>query len=303
MATRNRRLINNFSRQTRRNGNIFDMLGADKDDGRRGLRDLVRQGLRSERDLINVFRILTPREEKVLRLLFAFGTAGQRSTVREVASEFDVTPGRIAGIRNKALARLRTVGVTKRFLEGFAEHIQSVRDSEPIRLVLPTTDQIIAVSADFQRLIQNLARNPDDLFLLDPRRFEEIVCELWKRFGYEVELTCRTRDNGRDIIAVKRAEAQVRYLIECKRHGRRNKVGVELVRGLYGVKAHEQATKAILATTSWFTRPAQEFFDAHRWELEPRDHDGIIDWIERAENVQNLPSLSFEECPYSVRSR
>jgi len=41
----------------------------------------------------------------------------------------------------------------------------------------------------------------------------------------------------------------------------------------------------------------KEFFGAHHWELEPPDHDEIIEWMERAEDIQNLPSLSFEKSP------
>ena len=105
---------------------------------------------------------------------------------------------------------------------------------------------------------------------------------LWKRFGYDVELTKRTRDGGYDVIAVKKAEVASRYLIECKRYDPRNKVGVSIVRALYGTKAHHKATKAILATTSYLTNDAEEFIDDHCWELEARDHDGVIDWVKKA---------------------
>jgi restriction system protein len=71
-------------------------------------------------------------------------------------------------------------------------------------------------------------------------------------------------------------------LIECKRYDPENKVGVSLVRALYGVKVHENATKAILATTSSFTAGAERLFEAHKWELEPKDHKGVLDWLRQA---------------------
>ena len=74
-------------------------------------------------------------------------------------------------------------------------------------------------------------------------------------------------------------EVSSKFLIECKRYAPDNPVGVELVRSLYGVKVHEKATKAILATTSRFTASAQEFGDQHLWELELKDYKGIIAWI------------------------
>jgi CRISPR/Cas system Type II protein with McrA/HNH and RuvC-like nuclease domain len=52
-------------------------------------------------------------------------------------------------------------------------------------------------------LIRYLARHPHLMRNLDPRKFEELVAELLRDKGYEVELTPRTRDGGLDIIAIK----------------------------------------------------------------------------------------------------
>jgi Restriction endonuclease len=141
---------------------------------------------------------------------------------------------------------------------------------------------IIPVCIDFRRMIQTVKVKPQELLLLDPRQFEELVAEIWRSLGYETELTARTKDGGRDVVAVRRLEANVRFLIECKRYGSSHKVGVELVRALYGVATDERATKGILATTSTFTRGAKAFFDDHIWELEPRDFDGVVDWVKLA---------------------
>jgi restriction endonuclease len=92
-----------------------------------------------------------------------------------------------------------------------------------------------------------------------------------------------------DATSVRKFEAKVRFLIECKRYAPSHKVGVELVRALYGVRMHEKATKGILATTSTFTRGAKAFFNDHLWELEPRDFDGVVDWVKLAtKNVKDV---------------
>ena len=140
---------------------------------------------------------------------------------------------------------------------------------------------IVRPSLDFIKFLHTTKQTPQQLLELDSRQFEELVAEIWHRFGYEVELTARTRDGGRDIVAVRKCEASLRFLIECKRYRPTHKVGIEVVRSLYGVKIHDQATKAILATTSYFTSPAKEFFRQHQWELEPRDYDGIVDWVKK----------------------
>lgn len=148
--------------------------------------------------------------------------------------------------------------------------------------------EIVPVTLNFGRILSEAKSCPGELLQLTPRQFEELVAEIWKRFGYLVELTSQTRDGGRDIIAVKQSEANLRFLIECKRYARHRPVGVGIVRELYGVKVDERATKAILATTSTFTSGAKEFFRNHIWELEPRDFDGVVDWISVAARSGSL---------------
>jgi restriction endonuclease Mrr len=139
---------------------------------------------------------------------------------------------------------------------------------------------IIEVASFVDRsLIERLHRFPNDLRLIDRRKFEEIIAELFKGFGYETELTQRTRDGGKDIIAIKRQEIDVKYLIECKRPDPGNPIGVSAVRELLGVKVDDNATKAILATTTYFTKDANLFFEKHRWELELKDYNAIMAWI------------------------
>jgi hypothetical protein len=129
------------------------------------------------------------------------------------------------------------------------------------------------------KLVEYFARHPDELKSMDRRKFEELVAELFSGFGYEVELTKQTRDGGRDVIAIARREIEVKYLIECKRPDPGGYVGIRPVRELYGVKCDEKATKAILATTAYFSPDALLFFENHKWEMEPRDYDGLLEWI------------------------
>jgi len=148
---------------------------------------------------------------------------------------------------------------------------------------------LVQVTLDFQRLLNEIALNKSNLFHLTPRQFEELIAEIWDRFGYSVELTAQTRDGGYDVVAIARRLADVKFLIECKRFSPNRKVSVGLVRALQGVKVHERATKAILATTSFFTDQAARFIEEHRWELEGRDQDGVVEWAKVARDVRKNP--------------
>jgi hypothetical protein len=147
-------------------------------------------------------------------------------------------------------------------------------------LVLPIVK--VELATINEELIRYLARNPKSLYVLEPRRFEELIAELFRDLGYEVLLTPRTRDGGVDLRAVRKDSiGTLLYLVECKRYGPSRPVGVDLVRGLYGVAKAEGASCGILATTSRFTKDAQEFARRFQYQLSLRDHTNIVAWLEQ----------------------
>lgn len=138
---------------------------------------------------------------------------------------------------------------------------------------------VLATSALTDRLVE-IHRRPDDLRLLDRRAFEELVAELFSGFGYEVELTAKTKDQGRDVIAIKKIdEVAVKYLVECKRPEPGNAVGVGVVRQLFGVVEDERATKGILVATTHFSPDAKSFVLRNKWRLELKEYEQIVEWI------------------------
>ena len=124
-------------------------------------------------------------------------------------------------------------------------------------ILLPSS-AIITTAKNVERdLIHELSKHPELLKTIDRRVYEKLVAELFNGFGYDVELLQQTRDGGKDIVAVKSIDSiDLRYLIECKRPDPGNKVSVSTVRELLGVKSDDPASKAILATTTEFTRDA-----------------------------------------------
>jgi len=140
------------------------------------------------------------------------------------------------------------------------------------------------------KLIEYFLKNPTHLRSMKPRDFEQLIAELFDAFGFAVELTQSTRDNGRDIIAIGNENiAASKYLIECKRYAESNKVGIQPVRSLYGVVNDERATKGILVTTSSFTAPAEEFLQRNKWVLEGRAFDGIMAWLREYQRLKFPP--------------
>ncbi|PFU64047.1 hypothetical protein COK90_08820 [Priestia megaterium] len=129
-------------------------------------------------------------------------------------------------------------------------------------------------------LIKYLAKKPQIMRDMDPRKFEELVAELFSNKGYEVTLTQRTRDGGKDLYAIKKdIVGTTLYVVETKRYSQTNKVGVDLVRGLYGVKSAERANVGVLVTTSSFTKDAIKFASPLKYELSLRDYNDLKKWL------------------------
>ncbi|MBS1663376.1 MAG: pentapeptide repeat-containing protein [Bacteroidetes bacterium] len=129
-----------------------------------------------------------------------------------------------------------------------------------------------------QAILIDIQRNPRNLRFLKGRLFEELVAELLSSYGWVVELTKKTRDGGYDIFAISKDISGLKssWIIECK--GWENKVGIDVVRALYGVKADLKVSNALLATTSEFSGDVLKY-KASRYDLELKDYYGLLEWI------------------------
>lgn len=159
--------------------------------------------------------------------------------------------------------------------------LESYRDGQhkqtnlyvPPAIIIPTMDVNVA-------LMQHLAKHPNDMLELHSRQYEEVVAELYASMGFEVTLTPRQKDGGLDICAVSRSDIGTQlFIIECKKYSSTHKVGVELVRNLYGVLGMDKhgPSAGIIATTSYFTKDAKDLVKDTRFEhrIKLQDYDYI----------------------------
>lgn len=108
----------------------------------------------------------------------------------------------------------------------------------------------------FAELATHLTRKFSDIHALHPRKFEELVRDIYKGIGYEVTLTQQSRDGGCDLILLDKTGGPP-AIVECKRYAASNKVDVCTVRKLLGVAVLEGYQSAKIVTSSYFTSPAQ----------------------------------------------
>jgi len=147
-------------------------------------------------------------------------------------------------------------------------------------------NKIYTLSNIDYELYNAISTNPELIKTLNWRLFEKLLADILERFEYDIELLKGTKDGGIDIIAIKKQSPLGihRYLIQAKRW--QNKVGVEPVRSLIWAHNEYRVTKSCLATTSNFTRGAWELANNYRWQIELKDYDKIIDWINLAKELR-----------------
>lgn len=122
---------------------------------------------------------------------------------------------------------------------------------------------------------------PDELTGIPPDTFERFVAEVMTGIGFNVTLTAATHDGGRDIIAYRSDSlSPEKILVECKQSAAGRTIGVSAVRGLFGVATDEKASRAIIVTTSQFSREAREFIVRNQFKIEAVGREDLIRWVE-----------------------
>jgi len=156
-------------------------------------------------------------------------------------------------------------------------------------LVLPK-DEIKVISIankEWGSIIKHLASNPDLLYTLSSREFEELVAELFRCEGYNVSLTTVSRDGGKDLLVSSTGIiGEQLYLVECKRYSPKRRVGVSVVREIYGTVCQIDATAGIIVTTSSFSKDALAFREPIKWRMALRDYENLSKWLRRLQDQQ-----------------
>ncbi|MBN8694666.1 MAG: SiaC family regulatory phosphoprotein [Bacteroidetes bacterium] len=133
-----------------------------------------------------------------------------------------------------------------------------------------------------QEILKYLAKHPEYLHDLTPRKFEELVADILKDFGFDVELTKISRDGGRDIIArIRNSLTNILMFVECKHYAPDRPVGVDIIRQVVGVNEIFKPNKSLIVTSSYFTKDAIKERNLIETKLDLKDHLDIKNWLER----------------------
>lgn len=147
------------------------------------------------------------------------------------------------------------------------------------QFLLPAIFGIGAMVSVFQRarrrdLLQQAVANPHKITDgMSWQEFELLVGEAFRQRGYAVEETASGSDGGVDLVLHKSGE---KFLVQCKQW-RAFKVGVSVVRELYGVMAAQGAAGGFVVTSGRFTGEAKAF--AEGLNLTLIDGEQLVRWL------------------------
>jgi restriction system protein len=163
-----------------------------------------------------------------------------------------------------------------------------------VALIFLIPAPIAALNSRRKRRLLDSQKGIDSIRALGWRAFEELVGEAYRRQGYGViENISAGPDEGIDLMLKKNGGL---VLVQCK-HWKSAKVGVNIVRELFGVMTAKHATRGILLTSGIFSEEAKNFAAGKPIDLV----DGtqllqLIGNVQKPERI--LPKLASDNaCP------
>jgi restriction system protein len=142
-----------------------------------------------------------------------------------------------------------------------------------------------AVAVPWFEIARMIQRDPQAMYEIDPRVWEEIIAGAYTRAGFDdVILTPRSGDFGRDVVVTKRGVGSIRIFDQVKAYTPGHVVTAEEVRAMIGVITGAlNVSKGVVTTTSTFAPrllddPYISPLVPYRLELKPRDV--LLPWLD-----------------------
>lgn len=140
------------------------------------------------------------------------------------------------------------------FLQAILKALPNLSPIIPLVLLIPAA--ISAFNSWRKRKLLDSQNSIQSIHNLSWREFEELVGEAFRRQGYTViENSHAGADGGIDIRL--RKDGQL-HIVQCK-NWKSSKVGVQVVREMFGVMVSEHASKVSIIISGDFTKEARDF--------------------------------------------
>lgn len=157
---------------------------------------------------------------------------------------------------------LPQVGVDNIFAAGIGQASSALATYAFLLFLLPVPISLFNASRKRRQL--DSQQSLDSIRELSWQQFEELVGEAYRRQGFRVvENDGVGPDGGVDLVISKDGK---RFLVQCKQY-RSQKVGVKVVREMFGLVTAEQAAGGVVICSGQFTRDAFQFAQGKNLKL------------------------------------
>jgi restriction system protein len=148
------------------------------------------------------------------------------------------------------------------------------------------------------KIVEILLASKRAMYELDPRAWEELIAGGYREMGFDVTLTPRSGDRGRDVIATRRDVGAIRFFDQVKALSAGRRVTADDVRALVGVLAIEpNVSKGIVTTTAEFAPGIEKepgIVALMPYRLELRSGKGLLEWLRDAHRRRGTPAVKTE---------
>lgn len=148
---------------------------------------------------------------------------------------------------------------------------------------VPEGQLVAAVAVPWFDILAMMQRDPESMYQLDWRKWEEIIAGAYRRQGFEVILTPRSNDRGRDVIATHHELGSIRFYDQVKAYAPGHVVTLEEVHAMLGVLSSQpNVSKGVITTTSTFAPGVLQdpgIGQLIPYRLELKDRDALLSWL------------------------
>lgn len=167
------------------------------------------------------------------------------------------------------------------------------------------------VQPDFSDLYEEVYarfhKSPDDLYHLDPRKFEILLDGIFRNNGYQTQLGSGQADGGVDLrLYSNDVIGEAVTLVQAKRYATSNPIDLQAVQALSAVVEDERANQGLFVTTSRYLPCAQRFAARQNRRIKLATSEDVRCWSSNAAEhiIRDKSSLiKPEHLRYLLNSR
>jgi hypothetical protein len=128
-------------------------------------------------------------------------------------------------------------------------------------------------------LIEYFSKNPDDLYKLDPRKFEKLLDYIFRNQGFITELGPGSGDGGVDLRLIQKdSVGQILTLVQAKRYQKKYPIKLEAVQALSAIVEHEKANRGLFVTTSRYLPGVEKWVSEQPTRIILANSEDVANW-------------------------